>query len=167
VIVEPVGVVCSPRSEATDDDWGEVVSTVILDAERFGPEALVGLADFSHIEVVYVFDRVGSDEIEVGSRHPRSNPDWPKVGIFAQRAKARPNRIAVSLCRLLGVEGLSLSVVGLDAIDGTPVLDVKPYMEEFGPRGEVHQPGWSHELMARYWKAPLVDPAPDHPKGLP
>jgi tRNA (Thr-GGU) A37 N-methylase len=58
------------------------------------------------------------------------------------------------VCRLLGVDGLSLNVVGLDAIDGTPVLDVKPYMEEFGPRGEVRQPVWSHELMAGYWKAP-------------
>jgi tRNA-Thr(GGU) m(6)t(6)A37 methyltransferase TsaA len=152
--VDPVGVVRSPRSEATDDDWGEVVSTITLDAERYGPEALAGLADFSHVEVVYMFDRVGPDEIEVGSRHPRGNPEWPRVGIFAQRARGRPNRIAVSVCRLLGVDGLSLHVVGLDAIDGTPVLDVKPYMEEFGPRGEVHQPGWSHELMAGYWKAP-------------
>ncbi len=67
------------------------------------------------------------------------------------RAKARPNRIGVSRCRLLGVDGLSLRVEGLDAIDGTPVLDVKPWVAEFGPRGEVRQPAWSSELMRDYY----------------
>jgi tRNA (Thr-GGU) A37 N-methylase len=63
----------------------------------------------------------------------------------------RPNRIGITVCRLLEVAGVTLTVEALDAIDGTPVLDVKPYMAEFGPRGEVHQPGWSHELMTTYW----------------
>ena len=57
------------------------------------------------------------------------------------------------MCRLLGVEGLTLTVQALDAIDGTPVLDVKPYLVEFAPRGEVRQPAWSHELMSGYWRA--------------
>jgi len=57
----------------------------------------------------------------------------------------------VSVCRLLAVNGLTLTVQALDAIDGTPVLDLKPYMTEFGPRGQVRQPAWSHELMAGYW----------------
>ena len=73
------------------------------------------------------------------------------MGIFAQRAKGRPNRIGVTVCRLLAVEGLTLTVQALDAIDGTPVLDLKPYMAEFGPRGEIRQPAWSRELMAGYW----------------
>jgi tRNA (adenine37-N6)-methyltransferase len=154
VIVEPIGTVRSPRTAATDDHWGEVVATVNLDGRRFGPEALAGLEEFSHVEIVYLFDRVSPEQIEFGSRRPRGNPDWPEVGIFAQRAKLRPNRLGVSVCRLLGVEGLALRVVGLDAIDGTPVLDVKPYMEEFGPRHEVRQPAWSHELMAGYWAGP-------------
>lgn len=55
------------------------------------------------------------------------------------------------MCRLLGVEALTVMVQGLDAIDATPVFDLKPYMAEFGPRGQVRQPGWSHELMAGYW----------------
>ena len=75
------------------------------------------------------------------------------MGIFAQRAKGRPNRIGVSVCRLIRVDGLVLTVQGLDAIDGTPVVDLKPYMVEFAPRGEVRQPSWSHELMAAYWNA--------------
>ena len=73
------------------------------------------------------------------------------MGIFAQRAKDRPNRLGLSVCRLLGVDGVRIDVAGLDAVDGTPVLDVKPWMAEFGPRGPVRQPTWSRELMAGYW----------------
>ena len=148
----PIGRVGSPRTEPLDDDWDSVTATVTLDADRFTPDALDGLAEFSHVEVVYVFDRVDPDGIQTRARHPRNNPEWPRVGIFAQRAKGRPNRIGVSVCRRLGVDGLTLTVHALDAIDGTPVLDVKPYLAEFGPRGEVRQPAWSHELMSGYWQ---------------
>lgn len=149
----PIGRVASPRTEPLDDDWDAVTATVTLDADRFAPEVLDGLAEFSHVEVVYVFDRVDPGAVEAAARHPRGNLDWPRVGIFAQRAKGRPNRIGVSVCRLLGVEGLTLTVQALDAIDGSPVLDVKPYLAEFGPRGEVRQPAWSHELMSGYWRS--------------
>jgi tRNA (Thr-GGU) A37 N-methylase len=71
--------------------------------------------------------------------------------IFAQRASARPNGLGVTRCRLLRIEGLRLTVDGLDALDGTPVLDIKPYLEEFGPRGPVHQPQWTRELMHGYF----------------
>jgi len=146
-----IAYVSSPRTEAVDDDWDAVVSTVSLDASRFSPDALAGLDQYSHVEVVYHFDRVAPEQEQSGARRPRGNPNWPTVGIFAQRAKARPNRIGVSVCRLLGVDGLTLTVHGLDAIDGTPVLDIKPYFVEFGPRGPVSQPQWSHDLMADYW----------------
>ena len=86
-----------------------------------------------------------------GSRHPRGRADWPAVGIFAQRGKNRPNKIGLSTCRLLRVEGVSLAVANLDAIDGTPVLDIKPYIIEFGPAGEVKQPAWATELMTGYF----------------
>jgi tRNA (adenine37-N6)-methyltransferase len=152
--VTPIGRVASPRTQPIDDDWESVTSTITLDAARFGPDALAGLTDFSHVEVVYVFDRVDPAGVQTGARHPRGNTAWPEIGIFAQRGKGRPNRIGVTVCRLLGVDGLTLTVRALDAIDGTPVLDLKPYMVEFAPRGEVRQPAWSHELMAGYW----VDP---------
>ncbi|MBZ5574775.1 MAG: TrmO family methyltransferase, partial [Acidobacteriia bacterium] len=98
------------------------------------------------------FDQVAEDKIERRSRHPRGNPAWPKVGIFAQRGKNRPNRIGATICRLLSVEGLSIRVQGLDALEGTPVLDVKPVMQEFLPEREsVRQPRWVHELMAEYF----------------
>jgi tRNA (adenine37-N6)-methyltransferase len=153
-MVEPIGRVESSRTEAIDDDWDAVTARITLDGEQFGPESLAGLGDFSHVEVVFLFDAVDPEDIERGARHPRGNTDWPRAGIFAQRAKMRPNRIGVTVCALLDIDGLTLTVQGLDAINGTPVLDVKPYMAEFGPRGDVRQPTWSRELMAGYWIRP-------------
>ena len=148
--VEPIGHVVGGRTETQDDGWGSERCVIEL-VPAYGPEALAGLRDFSHVEVVYSFHLVPDREIETGARHPRGRADWPLVGIFAQRGKGRPNRIGVSRCRLLGTEGTRLSVEGLDAVDGTPVLDIKPYMREFGPRGEVVQPPWASELMAPYY----------------
>jgi tRNA-Thr(GGU) m(6)t(6)A37 methyltransferase TsaA len=119
--------------------------------ERLPANALAGLDDFSHVEVVYLFDRVEEASITFGARHPRGNTDWPKLGVFAQRAKGRPNRIGVTTCEIVAVDGRRVHVRGLDAIDGTPVLDLKPFMVEFAPRTAVRQPAWSHELMRNYW----------------
>lgn len=151
IVLEPVGRVAGGRAEPTDDDWDAVRAAIALDPDRFAPDAVAGLDAFSHIEVVYWFHRVPEAKIETGARIPRGQAGWPRVGIFAQRGKNRPNRIGVTVCRLHGVDGLRLSVSGLDAIDGTPVLDVKPYMRGFAPRGEVREPAWAAELMAEYW----------------
>jgi len=148
--VTAIGTVRGGRAEAVDDDWARETCAIELDA-RFDEEVVLGLEAFSHLEVVYVFDRVADGEIEQRARHPRGREDWPRVGIFAQRGKGRPNRIGVSRCAIVRVEGKSIHVAGLDAIDGTPVLDIKPYMREFGPRGEVLQPAWATELMAEYY----------------
>ncbi|MFF8309874.1 SAM-dependent methyltransferase [Streptomyces lydicus] len=151
VVLRPVGRVVGGRSEVRDDDWGSVSAVVRLDAAQFGPDALAGLDDFSHLEVVYHFDRVPVEKMETGARHPRGNTDWPLVGIFGQRGKNRPNRLGVSRCRLLRIDGLDVHVQGLDAVDGTPVLDIKPYMAEFGPLGATSQPDWATDLMRRYY----------------
>jgi tRNA-Thr(GGU) m(6)t(6)A37 methyltransferase TsaA len=150
VVVQPVGRVRGGRAEAEDDSWDAVEARIELDG-RFGAEALAGLDDFSHIEVVFLFDRVAEGEINNSARHPRGRADWPLVGVFAQRGKGRPNRMGVTTCRLLAVEGTALKVRGLDAIDGTPVLDIKPVMRGFLPRGEIREPGWAAELMRDYW----------------
>lgn len=146
-----IGRVRGGRAEVEDDHWALVEAHIELDAAVLDPSATTGLADFSHVEVVYVFDRVGEGDVCRGSRRPRGRRDWPEVGILAQRAKHRPNRIGVTTCRLLGAEGLRLRVQGLDAVDGTPVLDVKPYLTGFAPRGPVEEPAWATELMAGYW----------------
>ena len=147
----PIGAVHNPITEPIDDVWGDVVSRIDLDSSRFSPACLAGLETFSHVEVVFCFHLVSPKEVESGARHPRGRQDWPEVGIFAQRGKNRPNRIGVTVCRLIAVDGLSVAVEGLDAIDGTPVLDIKPYMREFAPREPVHQPAWASELMEHYW----------------
>jgi tRNA-Thr(GGU) m(6)t(6)A37 methyltransferase TsaA len=127
--VAAIGHVASSRREPVDDDWGVVESTIELESP-FDASALRGLAEFSHIEVVYVFHLVDPASITSGARCPRDNTDWPVVGIFAQRAKARPNRLGVSICELLGSDGTTLRVRGLDAVDGTPVLDIKPWFAD-------------------------------------
>jgi tRNA (Thr-GGU) A37 N-methylase len=151
VVLTPIGVVRGGRAEPEDDGWDAEVCTIELDASRFTPEVVAGLADFSHVEVVFHFHLVDEAKVVTTARHPREREDWPKVGIFAQRGRVRPNRLAVSVAALEGVDGTNVTVRGLDAIDGTPVLDLKPVMREFLPRGEVRQPAWSTELMAGYW----------------
>jgi len=150
--VQAIGFVEAIRPHAEDDFWGGEEACISL-TEQFTAEALQGLADFSHVEVLFLFHEVEPSKIIVGARHPRNNKAWPAVGIFAQRGKNRPNRIGSTLCRVVRVEGTKLIVAELDAINGTPVLDIKPVMVEFLPREEVHQPAWSHELMREYWLA--------------
>src|SRR6476661_1098732 len=143
--IEPIGRVVGGREEAIDDDWGDVEATIVLEGGLLDSDATRYLEDFSHLEVVYIFHLVDEGNVVRGARRPRGNPDWPEVGILAQRAKKRPNRIGVSRCELVDVDGLKLRVRGLDAVDGTPVLDVKPFMVEFAPRGPVFQPEWASE----------------------
>jgi tRNA-Thr(GGU) m(6)t(6)A37 methyltransferase TsaA len=154
ITLTPIGVVRSALREVVDDVFGGTSCRIELDPSRFTRDALLGLDAFSHVEVVFHFDRIRENEIVTGARRPRGRADWPMVGIFAQRGKARPNRIGVTVCRLIEVRGLTVHVDALDAIDGTPVLDLKPYMREFAPRGAQRQPAWATALMANYWTPP-------------
>jgi len=149
--VAPIAVVRSPRKDLSDDFWGKVDAEIVLD-DALGEEAFFGLDDFSHVEVLFLMDRVDPLKVETGARHPRERADWPLVGIFAQRGKARPNRIGLTRATIVKLEGRVLTVRGLDAIDGTPVLDVKPWMDEFAPIGTTRQPAWASELMRDYYK---------------
>lgn len=148
--IEPVATVRAGVTAPVDDVWGGTTSRIEL-VDTIPDDAIAGLSEFSHVEVVFVFDRV--ETVTTGARHPRGNTAWPKVGIFAQRAKARPNRIGVTIARIVAVEARAIVVAELDAIDGTPVVDLKPVMREFLPRGEVRQPAWASELMASYWSS--------------
>lgn len=151
VVMLPIGHVVGGRTEATDDQWDTVDAVIELDTRRFSEESVAGLDQFSHVDVVFVFDRVTPGDVVNGARHPRGRTDWPRVGIFAQRAKDRPNRIGVSTASLRGVDGTTVMVRGLDAVDGTPVLDLKPHVAAMGPRGAVTQPDFMEELMRDYW----------------
>ncbi len=152
IILAPIGRVYSPRTEAKDDFWGNLISVIELDGAQFTEDSVWGLTDFSHILVVYGFRLVPDDGVLTGANRPRGNPDWPRVGIFAQRKKDRPNKLGVSVCQLLEVDGLTLRVKALDAVDGTFVLDIKPHVREFEPDpARVRQPQWMTELMRDYF----------------
>lgn len=114
-------------------------------------EAFEGIYEFSHLEIIYFFDKVNNKEI-VFSGHPRGNPNYPLVGIFGQRKKNRPNTIGLCTVELLEHNARCLKVRYLDAIDGTPVLNIKPVFKEFQPKGEIRQPLWVSILMKNYWK---------------
>jgi tRNA-Thr(GGU) m(6)t(6)A37 methyltransferase TsaA len=148
MILERIGVVRSPVTEGVDDGWGSVTSEVVID-EGYA-SGLTGLNAFSHILVVFYMHRYTFDADSDLVRRPQGRPDMPEVGIFAQRAKHRPNPIGVTAVGLVSVEANVLTVMGLDAIDGTPVLDVKPYFPVFDRR-EAETPGWVDELMKNYF----------------
>ena len=150
IVMRPIGLIHNSRRGLEDDDWRNVTSEIILD-ESFSEESLDGIETFSHAEILFYFDQAAQAGEMPMARHPRGNLKWPKVGIFAQRNKDRPNHIGLTIVRIVKREGRRLFVEGLDAVDGTPALDIKPVMEEFLPQGPVRQPAWSHELMKEYW----------------
>jgi tRNA-Thr(GGU) m(6)t(6)A37 methyltransferase TsaA len=154
IALNSIGTVRSTRQRVEDDNWDAERMSIELDADQFTEEAMAGLSDFSHVEIIFHMDQVDPAKIEKSSRHPRNNPNWPKVGIFAQRGKNRPNQIGTTICKIDKVIGRTLLLHGLDAIDGTPVLDIKPWVREFGPRSEVFQPSWIIEVMNGYWSNP-------------
>ncbi len=146
----PIAFVRGARADVEDDFWGGGEARLVL-TDAVEESALEGIETFSHAEVLFVFDRVEDAKIVRGARHPRNNPDWPRTGILAQRAKNRPNRLGSTICRVVRREGRTLVVRELDAIEGTPVVDIKPVLREFLPREEVRQPAWTTELMRDYW----------------
>lgn len=125
------------------------MSEIRLD-DRYAP-GLAGLDGFSHLIVVFYMHKSTFDEGAHLRRRPQGRRDMPLIGIFAQRAKHRPNPIGVTAVELLGVKGSAISVRGLDAIDGTPVLDVKPYFPAYDCREHARTPGWVGELMRGYF----------------
>ncbi len=150
ITLSPVGTVKNPRQLVEDDNWGSVVSLIELEAS-FTEDALLQIEEFSHAEIIFFFHLVQDEKIEMGARHPRNNKDMPKIGVFAQRGKNRPNRLGSTIVKIIKREGTQLFVQGLDAVDGTPVLDIKPVMKEFLPREKVDQPEWVAVLMKNYW----------------
>jgi len=149
--IKPIAFVKNSRNEISDDFWGGIISEITL-TDDFDESALTGIEEFSHLEIIFYFDKVEDDKIRKSSHHPRNNPDWPEVGIFAQRGKNRPNKLGLTIAKLKKVDCKTLFVEGLDAIDGTPVIDIKPVIIEFLPQVGVKQPEWASELMRDYWK---------------
>lgn len=148
--IKPVAFVRNTRKAIEDDLWGKVSSEIEL-ADEFPETSLDGIETFSHLEVIYLFHQINENDIITGNAYPKENERWPRMGIFAQRKKERPNRLGLTIAKFTGRSGRKISVEGLDAIDGTPVIDIKPVYKEFMPKGEITQPAWVTELMKNYW----------------
>lgn len=148
--IKSVAFVRNTRSDVVDDQWNAVESCIELE-EGLPEECFEGIEAFSHLEILFYFHK--SQKILLGSEHPRENPDLPKVGIFSQRKKDRPNHLGTTIVSLVRREGRSLFVHGLDALDGTPVMDIKPVFRQFLPEiADVRQPEWVDDIMKKYWE---------------
>jgi tRNA (adenine37-N6)-methyltransferase len=152
--VRPIGFVRSAIDKPAANCGAGLISVIELDSQQFTADSSIGFADFSHVEIIFLFNRVAPKKVFTGARHSRDRTDWPKTGTFAQRAKDRPNRIGFTTCKMESVDGLRNSVRELDAIDATPVLDIKLYVQEPGPREPARQTAWSREFMASYFQPP-------------
>ncbi len=148
--LQPIASVKNTRTEPIDDNWETITADIEL-ADDIPTEAFDSISDFSHLEIIYYFDKVNKEDI-VFSGRPRGNPNYPLVGIFGQRKKDRPNTIGLATVELLGHKGRTIKVKFLDAIDGTPVLDIKPVFKEFQLKAEIRQPVWVADVMKNYWK---------------
>ncbi len=139
--LKPIGVVRSDVKESVHGGWADVVSKLEIGDEFAG--GLTGLEDYSHVTVVYWMDQVDSCTI---THVPQGRTDVPEVGIFACRCPTRPNPIAISTAELVKIDGRVLTVRGLDALDGTPVIDVKPYTPQYDLREKAKTPDWVNRL---------------------
>ncbi|MDR3679184.1 MAG: tRNA (N6-threonylcarbamoyladenosine(37)-N6)-methyltransferase TrmO [Flavipsychrobacter sp.] len=148
--LKPVAWVKNTRKEPIDDHWEAITSEIEL-ADDVPTEAFEHIEGCSHLEIIYYFDQVEQNKI-VFSGRPRGNPNYPVTGIFGQRKKDRPNQLGLCTVVLLEHTGRTIKVKYLDAIDGTPVLDIKPVFKEFEPKGEIKQPKWVPDLMKNYWQ---------------
>ncbi len=121
-------------------DWDEIVSRIEIEPHL--TEALDNLDEFSHIIVLYWMDRLADEPVPM-KVHPRRDPAHPLIGLFASRSPHRPNPIGKTTARLLNREKNVLTVSGLDAIDGTPVIDIKPYLPGYDSAADAGTPSWS------------------------
>ena len=144
-----IGVVRCAVTEGRDENWGDVVSELHLLPEL--APGLDGIEDFSHVLVVYWMHQSSFDAATDLVRRPRGRADMPERGIFAQRAKHRPNPIGITAVAVVGRQGPVLRVRGLDAIDGTPILDLKPYFPQFDRVDAPAVPEWAGRLMRGYF----------------
>jgi tRNA-Thr(GGU) m(6)t(6)A37 methyltransferase TsaA len=137
--VKPIGTVRNAvrKPPKPPHDWDNVVSRIEIEPRL--TEALDNLDEFSHIIVLYWMDRLAARPLPMKVR-PRHDPERPLVGLFASRSPHRPNPIGKSTVKLLGREKNVLTVSGLDAIDGTPVIDIKPYLPDYDSAADARTP---------------------------
>lgn len=148
IFITPIGYVKNSVQNKKDVSWGEDFSTIALNEEFFS--GTKGLEDFSHAIIIYYLDKAEYRKDKHLKRRPQNREDMPLVGIFSQRGKDRPNKIGMTSVQIISVNDTSLTVKGLDAIDGTPVLDIKPYYPVYDKK-DAKVPEWVDRLMEHYF----------------
>ena len=146
--MKPIGFVKCEVKNKKDESWGQNVSSIILNEDYFG--GLKGLEDFSHAIILYYLDQAKFEKEKHLQRRPQNRADMSLVGIFSQRAKDRPNQIGMTSVKIESVMENCLIVQGLDAIDGTKILDIKPYYPMYDKK-ESKVPSWVETLMKGYF----------------
>lgn len=123
-------------------DWSKIVTDLVIDQKY--KDALKGLEDYSHLIVVYWMHKVKTCDI----RHVPQGKinEVPEVGIFACRCPQRPNPIGISTVEILGIKDSIITVKGLDTIENTPILDIKPYTPQYDAASNVKIPDWVSKL---------------------
>ncbi len=149
ITLEPIGFVSSPVTERTDESWGQVISRIVLKQEY--SSGLLGLESFSHAIILTYLHEAKYDPSKHLRRRPRGLPHMPEVGIFSQRAKNRPNPIGSTTVAIIEVGIDYIEVKGLDVINDTPVLDIKPYYSQYDRIDAPSVPEWVNELMVNYF----------------
>ena len=144
-----IGIVKSPVKDMIDENWGQIVAEIVIKTDYAA--GLTGLEQFSHALIVFHMHQAQFVSDKHLRRHPRGCADFPLTGIFAQRAKHRPNPIGITAVQILDVAGDIMQVKGLDAVDGTPVLDIKPYVPKFDVRN-VDRIGWLENVSIEVGK---------------
>ncbi|MFC2011464.1 tRNA (N6-threonylcarbamoyladenosine(37)-N6)-methyltransferase TrmO [Chloroflexota bacterium] len=147
IYMEPIGYVANDVNSPMDCNWAGVESKIVLQ-EHLLP-ALSRLGDFSHLLVVFWMHQAKPPTIL--QRRPQDRDDMPEVGLFSQRSKHRPNPIGITAVPLVKISGCEVMVRGLDAVNGTPVLDIKPYYPHYDYPAEVRVPEWVDRLMVSYF----------------
>ena len=148
IVIEPIGHVRNNVKNKKDVSWGSDVSCIELKEEYFS--GLSGLQDFSHAIILFYLDKAIYEKDKHLQRRPQNRDDMPLVGIFSQRGKDRPNHIGMTSAEIVSVSERELIVKGLDAIDGTPVIDIKPYYPVYD-RKDATVPEWVDRLMEHYF----------------
>ena len=146
LVLEPIGWVRNTIATSQEVIWEEIESQVVIE-ERFS-QALEGLEEFSHIIIIFWFHKKKREGIPLRV-HPQGREDMPLVGVLATRAPLRPNPIGLTIVELLERQENTLRVRGLDAYDGTPVLDIKPYL----PQGHLVKKAKVAPWVQRLWES--------------
>jgi len=149
--LEAIAFVSNERGAIEDDNWGALVSAIEL-ADHIPTESLDGVDAFSHLEIIFYMNQVADEKAVARTRHPRNLESLPRIGTYAQRNKSRPNKLGLTTVEFVSRVGRTLFVRRLDAINGTPILDIKPVLKAFEPVGEIMEPDWPKVIMDEYWQ---------------